>query len=371
MAGFEWGEPRADAQLVAAARAGDKAAFAELVRRHRHVAATLAARMLGDDDLARDVVQEATVVALVSLGRLRSPDRFGAWLCGIALNVARRWLHELRSPPPRLPLSRPVRGADEQAEAAELASLVRAVVTDLAPGQREAVLAFYWGGLTHQEVAAELGLSVGAVKARLHQARAALGPKLALVIERKETATVSDTIEPQWAEVKVSEVRRAEGDDPTRRPHVVVLDEVAGSRRLPIWTGPAEGTALAVNLETVEMPRPMTYQMAANLVAGAGSSIAEVRITRLEEGTYYAVVVLGGPGGPVEVDARPSDALNLALVVGAPIRVRAEMLDDPDAVGRTDWQRYTTRSADLVAEVRQRQEEVMAAFTRERGRPPT
>src|SRR5438105_15363240 len=73
MAGFEWGEPRADAQLVAAALAGDKAAFAELVRRHRHVAATLAARMLGDDDLARDVVQEATVVALVSLGRLRSP----------------------------------------------------------------------------------------------------------------------------------------------------------------------------------------------------------------------------------------------------------------------------------------------------------
>ena len=73
-----------DADLVVAARDGDKAALGEVVGRHRPTALALAGRLLSDHDLAWDVVQEATMVALVSLDRLRSADRFGAWLCGIA-----------------------------------------------------------------------------------------------------------------------------------------------------------------------------------------------------------------------------------------------------------------------------------------------
>jgi RNA polymerase sigma factor (sigma-70 family) len=174
----------ADADLVEAARRGDKEALAEVVGRHRPTALALTGRLLSDYDLAWDVVQEATLVALVSLHRLRSDDRFGAWLCGIALNLARRRLRDLRllapaSWPPDVSMTA---SAEENLEVAEVAATVKQAVAELAPGQREAVLLFYWQGLTQAEVAAKLGISLGAVKARMHQARAALEPKLSSLV---------------------------------------------------------------------------------------------------------------------------------------------------------------------------------------------
>src|SRR6266700_7438474 len=85
-----------DADLVRDVVGGAKEPFAELVTRHWDTAVFLAARVLGSAELARDAAQEATVAAMTNLDRLRSPDRFGAWFCGIALNVARRWLRQLR-----------------------------------------------------------------------------------------------------------------------------------------------------------------------------------------------------------------------------------------------------------------------------------
>ena len=73
--------------------------------------------------------------------------------------------------------------------------------------------------------------------------------------------------------------------------------ESADGQRLPIWVGPFEATALALTLEAVETPRPLTYQMAAGLLAAAGARAAETRITRLDNGgTFYAVVIVDGPG---------------------------------------------------------------------------
>jgi RNA polymerase sigma factor (sigma-70 family) len=370
------GREPGDAGLVAAACAGDKEAFALLVLRHREMVYALARRMLERDDLAADAVSEATVAALVGLERLRSAERFGAWYAGIALNVARRWLREFAAPAP-LPADRPDGGPgpEEQAEAADLAGRVRRAVATLAPGQREAVLAFYWQGLTHAEAAAELSISPGAVKARLHQARAALAPRLApqlalqptpYVEPEKEAVTMAAAAESAWVEVSIAEVRRAAGDDSVRRPHVIVLQERGGSRRLPIWTAPTEAVALACTLEAVETPRPMTYQLAVNLLQAAGARVAEVRITRLTESVFYAVVVLDGARGRMEVDARPSDAVNLALIGRSPITVDAALLDDPDAVRRTGWEPYPTGAAELAAEVREWQAETLAAIAAER-----
>jgi len=188
-----------DAELVAAARAGDMEAFACLADRHRGMVVALARRLLGTDDPVADVTQEATVAALVSLGRLRSPRQFGAWYAGIALNVARRLLREVAAKP--LPEEYPAvePGSAEQAEAAEVARRVRDAVATLAPGQQAAVLAFYWQGLTHAESALELGITVGAVKARLHQARGALAPQLASCIEHeKEVPAMSAAAESAW-----------------------------------------------------------------------------------------------------------------------------------------------------------------------------
>ena len=81
-----------DAVLVGRARDGDKAAFAALLDRHGGLLLALCRRTLGDAEPARDAAQEAMLQALLNLGRLRRPERFGPWLAGIGLNVCRTWL---------------------------------------------------------------------------------------------------------------------------------------------------------------------------------------------------------------------------------------------------------------------------------------
>jgi RNA polymerase sigma factor (sigma-70 family) len=347
---------QSDAGLVLSAQAGDKDAFGELIDRHQPMVVALVRRLIGSGAMATDAAQEAAVTALVGLSRLRSPDRFGAWYAGIALNIARRWLRAAR---PAAQIIDDLRdealGPDELAEAGELAKRVRDAVQALPRGQRQAVLAFYWQGLSHMEAAAELTVSPGAVKARLHQARAALAPELAPYTQpAQEVRPVPGTEQAAWVDVEVSEVRRSDDDDPSNRAHAVVLKEIGGDRQLPIYIGAPEAIALACSLETVETPRPMTYQFAADLVNAGGLAVGEVRVTRLSEFTFYAVVVLAGPGGALEVDARPSDALNLAVVCGAPVRVHSALFEEVSVERYDAWQRYKTGAPELAGEARDR-----------------
>ena len=91
--------------------------------------------------------------------------------------------------------------------------------------------------------------------------------------------------------------------------------------------------------------------------------MSEVRVTRHSEYTFYAVVVLAGPGGPREVDARPSDALNLALVCDVPVRVDKALFDNA-AIGRYDaWKGYATAAPEIAADVRDRQAELREKMT--------
>jgi RNA polymerase sigma factor (sigma-70 family) len=347
-AGRVAGEP--DSGLVYAALRGEKDAFAELIGRHWPMAVSLAARVLGSSDLGHDAAQEATIAAMTGLDQLRCADRFGAWFCGITLNVARRWLRQMRAelragwPDP----ASPEPGPQELAELAELTAAVRAAVAQLAAGQRDAVMLFYLQGLTHREVAAELGISVGAVKARLHQARSSLAPSLRPFAAPEEAVMTVPATGPAWADVFVAEIRRNETDDLVRQRHVMVLAEQNGDRRLPIWIGPAEAVALALSLEAHESPRPLTYQMAARLLEAGGGHITEVRITRLTDATYYAAIMIDGPAGRQEVDARPSDAVNLALVTGSAIRADSVLLDAPGAAGRPEWRDFPVRTAEVA-----------------------
>jgi uncharacterized protein len=97
-------------------------------------------------------------------------------------------------------------------------------------------------------------------------------------------------------------------------------------RRLRIGVGDAEAAALAFGLQGQEFPRPMTYQFAASLVAAAGSAVRSVQVTDYRDGIFYARVMLRGGAA---VDARPSDAINLAAVTGAPVYVAPELLGAP------------------------------------------
>ena len=345
------------------ALAGDRQALAELLLRHWDTAVSLAARVLGSADLARDAAQEAAIAAMTDLDRLRSPDRFGAWFCGIALNVSRRWRRQLRAeiPGPLADQASTAPGPAEAAEIADLAARVRTAIGRLPGGQREAVLLFYLQGLSHREVAAELGISPGAVKARLHQARARLAPGLTQMIDTHEGETVT-TSATEWIDVDVSEIRRTQAEDPAQRKHIMILAERNGERWLPMWIGPAEATALALTLESAETPRPITYKLAASLVAAAGASVAEVRITRIVAPVFYASVLVRGPAGPQEVDARPSDAVNLALVTGAPIRVDEQLFGVTPPDHQQEVLAFSVATADIVAEAQQTIREALEEF---------
>lgn len=115
------------------------------------------------------------------------------------------------------------------------------------------------------------------------------------------------------------------GDDGKEHCYLV-LREADGERRLFIGIGTAEFTALALSVQGIDFPRPMTYQFAAALLAAAGGEVGEVRVTGLADGVYYAEAVL--TNGTI-VDARPSDAVNLAAATGAPVYVAQELLDLP------------------------------------------
>jgi RNA polymerase sigma factor (sigma-70 family) len=354
---------RPDADLVQEALLGSRGALAELLARHWDTAVFLAARVLRSTELAHDAAQEAAIAVMTDLGRLRSPERFGAWFCGIALNVARRWLRQLGPELPGLPPDRasPAPGPAEVAESAEESARVRGAIAALPGGQRDAVRLFYLQGLSHAEVAGELGVSVGAVKSRLHQARAALAPRLAQVIDiPKEKSMPQTTSAVEWVDASVTEVRRSEGEDLLGRKYVMILAERDGDRRLPMWISPAEAAALAMALESAETPRPFTFKLAAGLVEAAGSAISEVRITSLIAQVFYAAVIVRGPGGTREVDSRPSDAVNLALVTGAPIRVDGELFNvtPPDECAG-DLASCPVATAEIAAEVQQQIRERM------------
>jgi bifunctional DNase/RNase len=110
----------------------------------------------------------------------------------------------------------------------------------------------------------------------------------------------------------------------------VVLDGVSGARQVIIEIGEAEAFWLAATLQDLEFARPMTYHFAAALLASLGGRVREVRVDRVIEGAYAATVDVEGARGVQSVDARASDALNLAAITGAPVFVTLQVADDSD-----------------------------------------
>lgn len=231
---------------------------------------------------------------------------------------------------------------------------------ELPLGQREAVYLFYLSGLSHREAAAELGVSVNAVKARLHQGRLNLGRALG------DLQTTELHMQPtvDFVPARILDVRMSAADAADRLG-VVLLENSDGSRHLPIFIGLPEARALAFSLENVEMPRPMTYQFMVSLLDACGGRVLEVRITNLGQGTYLARVLVETPTGVRETDARPSDALNLAVLTGAAIAVEPAMFRVPDDL--TWWSQLVGRT-DIVQEVQERQEQAIRRL-RERTHP--
>lgn len=122
-------------------------------------------------------------------------------------------------------------------------------------------------------------------------------------------------------------------DAATGQPIVLLKpleDELLGydGRMLPIWIGHPEATAILLALEGEEFPRPLTHDLLKSAIDALGATVLRVAVTRLEEGTYYAEIVLDSDAREVVLDARPSDSLALAVRCGCPIYVAEDVFDE-------------------------------------------
>ena len=108
---------------------------------------------------------------------------------------------------------------------------------------------------------------------------------------------------------------------------VVILKEKGAERFLPIWIGAAEADAIAVKLQDVSVPRPLTHDLLQSVIDVLGARVSSIIVSDLKNDTFYARIQLSVDGREVEVDSRPSDALALAVRVGVPIYTEEAVLD--------------------------------------------
>lgn len=169
---------RTDAQVVRDVLEGDRDAYRLLVRRYADLLHAHALRMVGNHDEAADLVQRAFVKGYRKLGSLKDRERVGAWLFRILANMCRDHVRSPRRQDVSLQAVPDLasRGSDpsDDAARAEVRSRLQGALADLTPEQREAFVMYYQEGLSYEEIAAVMNLSVAALKMRVHRAREAL-----------------------------------------------------------------------------------------------------------------------------------------------------------------------------------------------------
>ena len=114
--------------------------------------------------------------------------------------------------------------------------------------------------------------------------------------------------------------------DPVTNMPIVILKDVNGNAVLPIWVGVYEANAIALEIEKVTTPRPMTHDLIKNLLLGLHTSVRKVVVNELRDDTFYALIWLEQDGQIISIDSRPSDALAVALRLDCPIYVEEEVL---------------------------------------------
>ena len=128
--------------------------------------------------------------------------------------------------------------------------------------------------------------------------------------------------------------------DPITNTPIVILRDKEGQKVLPIWVGIFEANAIALQIENIATPRPMTHDLLRNVIHDLNAEVKKIVVCDLQENTFYALIYLGLNGDTVAIDARPSDAIALALRTRAPIFVEETVIDNAKTVD------FTTEKAD-------------------------
>ena len=120
--------------------------------------------------------------------------------------------------------------------------------------------------------------------------------------------------------------------DPITNMPIIILRDKAGDRVLPIWVGIFEANAIALQMENITTPRPMTHDLLRNVISDLKASVQKVVVSDLRENTFYALIYVAVNGDTLAIDARPSDAIALALRTRAPIFVEEAVIDSAKSI---------------------------------------
>jgi len=131
--------------------------------------------------------------------------------------------------------------------------------------------------------------------------------------------------------------------DPITNMPIIILKDVEEKRALPIWVGIFEANAIALELEKIATPRPMTHDLIKNILDGLGATVQQIVVNDLKDNTFFAVIEVNYNGNMVSIDARPSDAIALALRVNAPIFVTEKVVSKAKSMDIADEKEETDR----------------------------
>ncbi|MBN1176785.1 MAG: bifunctional nuclease family protein [Dehalococcoidales bacterium] len=330
---------KTDIELVELARQGDKDAFGVLAKRYQLTARRFAMRLVANEDSVQELAQEAMLQAYLSLSRLRDPARFKSWLCGIVLNVCRSHLRDRKIDFFSLeaimeglhyyptPLYETPATLEQLAEEKERYLIVFDAVNALPAADRDVILLFYYAQLNLQEIVKVLNIPVSTIKVRLHRARL----RLKVILQEKHPEIVPEEKRRKiMVRVTIADVVKKDWTDKSglkQTSYIIVLCDESGKRALLMWIDPIAGQAIAAGLSEFSTPRPLTFNFLVSLIQSIGARVEQVRIESLKNTTFYGVVRISVGKKVSDVDARPSDAIALAVRTGSPIYVAENVLE--------------------------------------------
>ena len=134
--------------------------------------------------------------------------------------------------------------------------------------------------------------------------------------------------------------------DPLTNMPIIILKDLDGNRALPIWVGFFEANAIALEIEKIATPRPMTHDLMKNLINDMKAEIKHILVSELKDNTFYAEISLLSGGDTLKIDSRPSDAIALALRVKAPIYVNEAVIEAAKSLDLPDPSKVNTQDKD-------------------------
>lgn len=188
--------------------------------------------------------------------------------------------------------------------------------------------------MSYAEIAETLGISVAAVKGRMHRGRKQMKARL---VESEEAIMAEDH---GIRKASIHEVYRTKIAD--LGPHAIVILKPMGENIfVPVWTAESEGQAILMSLRGESAPRPLTHDLMGELLKAAGVKVERVVVTELKDKVFYSEVRIRGKNGAVDVDARPSDGIALALLSGSHLFLGRDVIEaagmgeiSPENLGR-------------------------------------